>query len=73
MDLYCLLKHKLSLDDIIGKAKEIFSTHFNSKVFREQLCYFNDIDYSETIEYIDHAPDDKKIKEFLEKIAVIVS
>ncbi|PIU85403.1 MAG: hypothetical protein COZ68_05790 [Deltaproteobacteria bacterium CG_4_8_14_3_um_filter_43_13] len=72
VDLYFLIKFKLSVDDLIEKSNEIFSTHFNSKLFREQLCYFDDIDYSETIEYIDHAPDDRGIKEFLEAIAVKV-
>jgi hypothetical protein len=72
VDLYFLIKFKLSVDDLIEKSNEIFSTHFNSKLFREQLCYFDDIDYSETIEYIDYAPDDRGIKEFLEAIAVKV-
>jgi len=70
VDLYFLLKFKLSIEELIEKAKDIFSSHFNSKLFREQLCYFEDIDYSETIEYIDRAPDDKEIKEFLEAKAV---
>ena len=70
VDLYFLLKFKLSIEELIEKAKDIFSSHFNSKLFREQLCYFEDIDYSETIEYIDYAPDDREIKEFLESIAV---
>jgi hypothetical protein len=70
VDLFFLLKFKLSMDDIIAKAKELFSTHFNSKLFLEQLCYFEDIDFSETIDYIDHAPENKEIKMFLENIAV---
>lgn len=70
VDLYFLLRFKLNMEELIGKAREIFSSHFNSKIFREQLSYFDDIDYSETIEYIDRAPDDKEIKEFLEAIAV---
>ena len=49
---------------------EIFSTHFNEKLFREQLCYFEDIDFSETIEYMDNAHDEQEIKAFLEKIAI---
>ena len=70
VDLYFLLRFKLNMEELIGKAREIFSSHFNSKIFREQLRYFDDIDYSETIEYIDRAPDDKEIKEFLEAKAV---
>jgi len=46
VDLYFLLNFKITLHQLIEKAKEIFSSHFNSKLFREQLCYFEDIDYS---------------------------
>ena len=37
---------------------------------KEKLCYFEDMDYSETIEYVDYAPEDNQIREFLEAIAV---
>ena len=70
VDLYFLLKFKLSLEELIRKAEQIFSSHFNAKLFREQLCYFEDMDYSEAVEYIDHAPDDKEIKDFLESMAI---
>jgi len=70
VDLYFLLKFKFSLTDLIKKAKEIFSTHFNSKLFREQLCYFEDIDFSEAVDYIGNAPKDEEIKGFLEDIAI---
>lgn len=70
VDLYFLLKFKLSMEELVEKAKEIFSSHFNSKLFREQLCYFEDIDYSETIEYVDYAPEDNQIRKFLEAIAI---
>ena len=55
---------------LIKKSMEIFSTHFNEKLFREQLCYFEDIDFSETVEYMGNAHDDQEIKAFLEKIAI---
>ena len=64
-----LLKNYLNIDDMISAANKIFSKHFNEKLFREQLCYFNDIDFSETIEYTDTAPEDKEIKHFLESVA----
>jgi hypothetical protein len=72
VDLFFLLKFKLSIDDILAKAKELFSAHFNTKLFREQLCYFEDIDPSETIDYIDYAPEVIEIKSFLENIAIRV-
>ena len=70
VDLFFLLKFKLSIDEIIAKAKDLFSTHFNTKLFREQLCYFDDIDSSESIDYLDYAPEADEIKSFLEAIAI---
>ena len=70
VDLYFLLHDRIAIQDLIQNAEKIFKRHFNSKLFREQLCYFDDIDYSETIEYVDYALEDKKIREFLETVAV---
>jgi len=39
-------------------------------VFREQLCYFDDIDYSEIVEYIDYTPSEDEVKEFLTSLAI---
>lgn len=41
----------------------------NEKLFREQLCYFDDIDYSEKIESIHENIPDEAIKEFLSEVA----
>ena len=57
------------MGELIRKAEEIFSSQFNAKLFREQLCYFDDIDYSETIDYIEYAPGDDEIRAFLESLA----
>jgi hypothetical protein len=70
VDLFFLLKVKLSIDDIIAKAKQLFSNQFNTKLFREQLCYFDDIDFSETIDYFEYTPEVSEIKSFLEDIAI---
>jgi hypothetical protein len=58
------------VDDLIAASNNIFSTSFNDKLFREQLCYFNDIDYSEEVEYMDVTPTDNEIKVFLESEAL---
>ncbi len=47
VDLYFLLKFHFSLEEITSRTKDIFGSYFNPKLFREQLCYFEDIDYSE--------------------------
>jgi hypothetical protein len=72
VDLYFILKFHLQLEHLIQRAKSIFAGHFNSKLFREQLCYFDDMDYSESVEYLGHAPSDEEVRSFLEKIAVAI-
>lgn len=70
VDLYFLLHDRMDIQDLILNAEKIFKCHFNSKLFREQLCYFDDIDFSETIEFVDVFPKDEEIKEFLEVVAI---
>ncbi|MBW1894300.1 MAG: nucleotidyl transferase AbiEii/AbiGii toxin family protein [Deltaproteobacteria bacterium] len=70
VDLYFILKSKHSLDELIVAADNIFSTSFNDKLFREQLCYFDDMDYSEGVDYIDINPSNNEIKAFLESEAL---
>ena len=49
VDLYFIMKDFCSLKAICVKAREIFNKEFDEKLFRRQLAYFNDIDYSEKI------------------------
>jgi hypothetical protein len=53
VDLYFILKKYHSLNDIIEKSKEIFGLEFNEKIFRTQLSYFEDIDYSEEVSFME--------------------
>jgi hypothetical protein len=69
-DLYFILKDHLNLKDISKRTKEIFGSLFNEKLFREQLCYFEDIDYSESIDFLGHDVDYDDIKELLTKNAI---
>jgi hypothetical protein len=64
------LHDRIAIQDLIRNAEKIFKRHFNSKLFREQLCYFDDIDFSETIEFVDVSPKDEEIKKFLETVAI---
>lgn len=52
IDLYFIMKKYRGIVSIIKKAKEIFSSEFNEKMFRAQLIYFRDIDYSESVIYM---------------------
>jgi len=52
VDLYFILKYDYSIRQISARASEIFDQLFSEKLFRAQLSYFNDIDYSEQVEYV---------------------
>lgn len=69
VDLYFIFKDFYSLEDVSSKAKEIFEGLFSPKLFNQQLCFFNDINYSEEVTYcIDPVPDET-IKAFLTDLA----
>lgn len=51
VDLYFIMKDFHSLSEIIQQAEKIFGDEFNEKIFRTQLSYFKDINYSEEITY----------------------
>ena len=66
IDMYFILKNHYDMTEIIKKAKEIFSSEFNEKIFRAQLAYFEDIDYTEKVIYRQgFEVDDKIIKDSL--------
>ncbi len=69
VDLYFILKDYYSLKEISKRAKKIFMDDFNKKLFRQQILYFEDIDYSEKIEYVSKGISDDEIKRFLINIA----
>ncbi|MDD2565489.1 MAG: nucleotidyl transferase AbiEii/AbiGii toxin family protein [Candidatus Gracilibacteria bacterium] len=71
VDMYLLLKNHFSISQISLKADEIFSGAFNEKIFREQLCYFEDIDYTEEVDYIGINQNQENIKDYLLKIATV--
>lgn len=51
VDLYFILKAGHTVAEITVRGVEIFGNEFNEKIFRTQLAYFKDIDYSEQIIY----------------------
>jgi hypothetical protein len=52
VDLYFLLRDHFSLNEIIQRAERIFEDEFSAKLFRSQLAYHGDIDYTEEVDYI---------------------
>jgi hypothetical protein len=65
VDLYFLLKFHFTLRNIESRARELFNSLFNGKLFREQLAYFDDIDYSEEVEYAAEPVPMETVKAFL--------
>lgn len=71
VDLYFILKDHLSLDQIVKKANVVFGDKFNEKLIRQQLSYFQDIDYSEKVDYMKgFETEDEKIKKALIEISL---
>lgn len=48
VDLYFVFQQH-SLSDVVGRASEIFANEFDEKLFRQQLAYHQDINYSEAV------------------------
>lgn len=70
VDLYYIFQ-KYSFKKVSQKARDLFDGEFNEKLFREQLCYFSDINYSEQVEYLEGFEIfEEKIKESLVKISL---
>lgn len=65
VDLFFILKNHYSIQEICKEADKIFPSQFSEKLFREQLAFHKDIDYSENIEFIGSAISENEIKEFL--------
>jgi hypothetical protein len=70
VDLYYILKNYHTVIQISEKASAIYGDLFSEKLFRAQLCYFNDIDYSEPVEFLNEKPTENEIKSFLTETAL---
>lgn len=71
VDLYFLLTEHFSIQEISACATALFGELFSEKLFRSQLCYFDDVDYSEAVDYIiPNPPQESTIKKELTRIAL---
>ncbi len=71
VDLYFIINKYHGIERIIKKTKSIFGKEFNEKIFRAQLSYFEDIDFSEKINYIKgYKIKDSEIKQKLVKFSL---
>ena len=51
VDMYFIFK-TYTIEEVIANTRKIFEDDFNEKIFRSQLSYFDDVDYSENVEYL---------------------
>ena len=66
VDLYFMLKNHFSIKEISIKAEQIFGQLFSEKLFRSQLAFHKDIDFSEPIEFMaGFKTKEQEIKNFL--------
>jgi hypothetical protein len=65
VDLYFIIKEHLTIKQITERANVLYGQLFSEKLFRAQLSYFDDIDYTESVEYISTPVAQSAIKEFL--------
>ena len=71
VDLYFLLTSHFSIETISAKASAIFGDLFSEKLFRAQLSFFDDIDYTESVEFvIPNPPTEETIKSELVRISI---
>ena len=49
VDMYFILRKYHTLAEIIQHTEKLFGNEFNAKLLREQLSYFDDINYAESI------------------------
>jgi hypothetical protein len=69
VDLYFLLNQQMTLPEIAEAATTLFGGLFSPKLFKQQLAYFADVDYSEEVSYCQMAVSDAEIKAALVEIA----
>jgi len=71
VDLYFVASQHHGINDICQKATVIFGHEFNEKLFRSQLAYFDDINYSEKIIFMPgFEVGDEKIKQGLAEFSI---
>ena len=65
VDLFFILRDHHSVEDISREAIKNFGQFYSEKLFREQLAFHKDINYSEPVEYLIDPPSGDEIRLFL--------
>ena len=61
VDMYFIMREFHTLAEIVHEAERLFKSEFNAKLFRQQLSYFDDINYAEVVMFKQgfEVPDDE--------------
>jgi hypothetical protein len=70
VDLYFILRDHYTIKEITDEADKNFGELYSEKLFREQLAFHKDIDYSEPVEFLVPSPSETEIKQFLIDTAI---
>jgi hypothetical protein len=71
VDLYFLAKNHFSIDEISHEATRLFNEQFSDKLFRQQLTFHKDINYSEDVKFLPgFEVQPEEIKQFLIDISI---
>lgn len=70
VDLFFIIRDFYTIEEITEKAKLIFPQQFSEKLFRQQLAYHKNIDYTEEVEFLVEPVSDAEIKDFLLNAAI---
>jgi hypothetical protein len=65
VDLYFLIRDFFPISEISTEAEKLFPGQFSEKLFRGQLSFHLDIDFSEPVEFIGTPVPEQDIKNFL--------
>lgn len=69
VDLFFLLNEHFSIAQISECATNLFGDLYSEKMFRAQLCYFEDVDYTEEVDYLTpNPPSNEEIRNSLTEI-----
>ncbi|MDR1937617.1 MAG: nucleotidyl transferase AbiEii/AbiGii toxin family protein [Tannerellaceae bacterium] len=66
VDMYFILRSHFEIEDIVHKAESIYGQEFSGKLFRSQLAYHADIDYTEGVDFLEgNEVEPEEVKAFL--------
>jgi len=70
VDLSNIFKHHYSFEQVCTKAHELYKNAFNDKLLRQQLAYYEDVDFAEEVEFTVDFLSMEEVKSYLTGISL---